>query len=102
MCLCALVVYGIYVCVCVCVQGFSFLWRYVELRGVCQESMYNLGRALHQMSLTHLAIHYYQKALALPPPTLQVGSPPQPRPSSAAVWSSRTNVESPAAFMYKH
>uniref|UniRef100_A0A665VIJ3 General transcription factor IIIC, polypeptide 3 n=1 Tax=Echeneis naucrates TaxID=173247 RepID=A0A665VIJ3_ECHNA len=47
-------------------QGFSFLWRYVELRGECQESMYNLGRALHQMGLTHLAIHYYQKALTLP------------------------------------
>uniref|UniRef100_H2U0T2 General transcription factor IIIC, polypeptide 3 n=1 Tax=Takifugu rubripes TaxID=31033 RepID=H2U0T2_TAKRU len=47
-------------------QGFSFLWRYLELRGECQESMYNLGRALHQLGLTHLAIHYYQKALALP------------------------------------
>ncbi|XP_028281752.1 general transcription factor 3C polypeptide 3 [Parambassis ranga] len=52
-------------------QGFSFLWRYVELRGVCQESMYNLGRALHQMGLTHLAIHYYQKALTLPAQTLE-------------------------------
>lgn len=52
-------------------QGFSFLWRYVELRGECQESMYNLGRALHQMSLTHLAIHYYQKALSLPPEKLE-------------------------------
>ncbi|MED6292133.1 General transcription factor IIIC, polypeptide 3 [Characodon lateralis] len=50
----------------VLLQGFSFLWRYVELRGECQESMYNLGRALHQMGLTHLAIHYYQKALSLP------------------------------------
>ncbi|XP_051915141.1 general transcription factor 3C polypeptide 3 [Hippocampus zosterae] len=48
------------------VQGFSFLWRYVELRGECQESMYNMGRALHQMGLTHLAIHYYQKTLRLP------------------------------------
>ncbi|XP_076580191.1 general transcription factor 3C polypeptide 3 [Chaetodon auriga] len=47
-------------------KGFSFLWRYVELRGECQETMYNLGRALHQMGLTHLAIHYYQKALAMP------------------------------------
>ncbi|XP_021179650.2 general transcription factor 3C polypeptide 3 isoform X1 [Fundulus heteroclitus] len=47
-------------------QGFTFLWRYVELRGLCQESMYNLGRALHQMGLTHLAIHYYQKALLTP------------------------------------
>ncbi|XP_070814221.1 general transcription factor 3C polypeptide 3 [Chaetodon trifascialis] len=47
-------------------KGFSFLWRYVELRGECQETMYNLGRALHQMGLTHLAIHYYQKALTMP------------------------------------
>ncbi|KAK2856729.1 hypothetical protein Q5P01_005464 [Channa striata] len=52
-------------------QGFSFLWRYVELRGVCQESMYNLGRALHQMGLSHLAIHYYQKALSLPAQKLE-------------------------------
>lgn len=55
-----------------CFQGFSFLWRYVELRGECQESMYNLGRALHQMGLTHLAIHYYQKALTLPAQKLEV------------------------------
>ncbi|XP_036947633.1 general transcription factor 3C polypeptide 3 isoform X1 [Acanthopagrus latus] len=52
-------------------QGFSFLWRYMELRGECQESMYNLGRALHQMGLTHLAIHYYQKALTIPAPKLE-------------------------------
>ncbi|KAI5090218.1 general transcription factor 3C polypeptide 3, partial [Silurus meridionalis] len=52
-------------------QGFSFLWRYVEFRGHCQESLYNLGRALHQLSLTHLAIHYYQKALSLPPLKLE-------------------------------
>lgn len=62
-------------------QGFSFLWRYVELRGESQESMYNLGRALHQMGLTHLAIHYYQKALELPAKTLSVSpanmNPPQ-------------------------
>lgn len=53
-------------------QGFSFLWRYVERRGHCQESMYNVGRALHQLGLTHLAIHYYQKALSFPPPSLEV------------------------------
>uniref|UniRef100_A0AAR2LX04 General transcription factor IIIC, polypeptide 3 n=1 Tax=Pygocentrus nattereri TaxID=42514 RepID=A0AAR2LX04_PYGNA len=52
-------------------QGFSFLWRYVELRGHCQESLYNLGRALHQLGLTHLAIHYYQKALSFPPLKLE-------------------------------
>lgn len=49
------------------VQGFSFLNRYLTLRGPCQESFYNLGRGLHQLGLTHLAIHYYQKALELPP-----------------------------------
>uniref|UniRef100_A0A3P8ST16 General transcription factor IIIC, polypeptide 3 n=1 Tax=Amphiprion percula TaxID=161767 RepID=A0A3P8ST16_AMPPE len=53
-------------------QGFSFLWQYVELRGECQETMYNLGRALHQMGLTHLAIHYYQKALTLPAQKLEI------------------------------
>ncbi|XP_060754465.1 general transcription factor 3C polypeptide 3 isoform X2 [Neoarius graeffei] len=52
-------------------QGFSFLWRYMEFRGQCQESLYNLGRALHQLSLTHLAIHYYQKALSFPPLKLE-------------------------------
>uniref|UniRef100_A0AAY4BHQ0 General transcription factor IIIC, polypeptide 3 n=1 Tax=Denticeps clupeoides TaxID=299321 RepID=A0AAY4BHQ0_9TELE len=52
-------------------QAFSFLWRYVELRGECQETMYNLGRALHQIGLTHLAIHYYQKALTFPPSSLE-------------------------------
>ncbi|XP_062865697.1 general transcription factor 3C polypeptide 3 [Trichomycterus rosablanca] len=52
-------------------QGFSFLWRYVELRGHCQETLYNLGRALHQLGLTHLAIHYYQKALSFPPLKLE-------------------------------
>ncbi|XP_033837694.1 general transcription factor 3C polypeptide 3 [Periophthalmus magnuspinnatus] len=52
-------------------QGFSFLWRYVELRGECQESMYNIGRALHQLGLAHLAIHYYEKALSLPPEKLE-------------------------------
>uniref|UniRef100_A0A672RW94 General transcription factor IIIC, polypeptide 3 n=1 Tax=Sinocyclocheilus grahami TaxID=75366 RepID=A0A672RW94_SINGR len=53
------------------VQGFSFLWRYVDLRGHCQESLYNIGRALHQLGLSHLAIHYYEKALTLPPLKLE-------------------------------
>ncbi|KAM5146923.1 general transcription factor 3C polypeptide 3 [Mantella aurantiaca] len=53
------------------VQGFSFLNRYLDLRGTCQETFYNIGRALHQMGLTYLAIHYYQQALELPPLQLQ-------------------------------
>uniref|UniRef100_A0A8C9SHK1 General transcription factor IIIC, polypeptide 3 n=1 Tax=Scleropages formosus TaxID=113540 RepID=A0A8C9SHK1_SCLFO len=48
------------------IQGFSFLWRYLELRGHCQESLYNMGRAMQQLGLAHLAIHYYQKALVSP------------------------------------
>ncbi|XP_073162387.1 general transcription factor 3C polypeptide 3 isoform X2 [Lepidochelys kempii] len=53
------------------VQGFSFLHRYLGLRGPCQESFYNLGRGLHQLGLVHMAIHYYQKALELPPLILE-------------------------------
>uniref|UniRef100_A0A7M4ERU6 Ral transcription factor IIIC subunit 3 n=1 Tax=Crocodylus porosus TaxID=8502 RepID=A0A7M4ERU6_CROPO len=53
------------------VQGFSFLHRYLGIRGPCQESFYNLGRGLHQMGLVHLAIHYYQKALELPAVVLE-------------------------------
>nr|XP_006117970.1 general transcription factor 3C polypeptide 3 [Pelodiscus sinensis] len=53
------------------VQGFSFLHRYLDLRGPCQESFYNLGRGLHQLGLLHLAIHYYRKALELPPLILE-------------------------------
>ncbi|XP_054825864.1 general transcription factor 3C polypeptide 3 [Eublepharis macularius] len=53
------------------IQGFSFLHRYLHLRGSCQESLYNLGRGLHQLGLVHLAIHYYQKALQLPPLVLE-------------------------------
>ncbi|XP_040261605.1 general transcription factor 3C polypeptide 3 [Bufo bufo] len=53
------------------VQGFSFLNKYIDLRGPCQETYYNLGRALHQMGLIHFAIHYYKQALDLPPLQLQ-------------------------------
>ena len=30
-------------------QGMGFLHKYVRLRGKCQESMYNIGRAFHQL-----------------------------------------------------
>ncbi|XP_078536552.1 general transcription factor 3C polypeptide 3 [Lissotriton helveticus] len=53
------------------VQGFSFLTRYLDLRGPCQESYYNLGRGLHQLGLVHFAIHFYQKALEVPPLKLE-------------------------------
>ncbi|KPP62700.1 general transcription factor 3C polypeptide 3-like, partial [Scleropages formosus] len=40
----------------------------IQLRGHCQESLYNMGRAMQQLGLAHLAIHYYQKALVSPVP----------------------------------
>ena len=48
------------------VQACAFLNIYVEMRGECQESMYNLGRAFHQLNLLPQAIHYYKLALECP------------------------------------
>lgn len=50
------------------VQSCAFLHKYLQLRGVCQESYYNLGRAMHQLGLLPAALFYYKRALALPPP----------------------------------
>lgn len=33
------------------VQAIAFLGRYVELRGECQESFFNIARALHQLGV---------------------------------------------------
>ncbi|XP_038049643.1 general transcription factor 3C polypeptide 3-like [Patiria miniata] len=49
------------------VQAFAFLKRYEELRGVSQETCYNIGRALHELGLLHMALRYYHKGLDLPP-----------------------------------
>ncbi|KAJ8040317.1 General transcription factor 3C polypeptide 3 [Holothuria leucospilota] len=51
----------------VILQGFAFLKRYETYRGACQETFYNIGRALHGSGLTHLAVHYYHKALEMKP-----------------------------------
>ncbi|XP_012678907.2 general transcription factor 3C polypeptide 3 [Clupea harengus] len=89
-------------------QGFSFLWRYVERRGHCQESMYNLGRALHQLGLMHLAIHYYQKALSLPPPSLegidddQVDLRREIAYNMSLIYQSSGNIEMARHLLYTH
>ncbi|KAK5664690.1 transcription factor TFIIIC subunit tfc4 [Batrachochytrium dendrobatidis] len=44
-------------------QGFSFLFKYAELRGENLETDYNLGRAFHTVGLSHLAVHYYRKII---------------------------------------
>lgn len=47
-------------------QATAFLQHYLKLRGECQESYYNLGRAHHQLGILPAAIHYYKRALEQP------------------------------------
>ena len=53
------------------IQGFAFLFTYYDLRQCAdiisakQESEYNVGRAYHMLGLTHLAVPFYQRCLAL-------------------------------------
>lgn len=49
------------------VQACAFLNTYVKLRGKCQETFYNLGRAMHQLGILPAALHYYKKALEIGP-----------------------------------
>ncbi|GFR28158.1 general transcription factor 3C polypeptide 3 [Trichonephila clavata] len=49
------------------IQGFEFLVRYSKMKGENQETLYNIGRALHQLGIKDAAIHYYKKALFSPP-----------------------------------
>lgn len=49
-------------------QAMAFLGRYLDARGSgCQEALFNVGRALHELGLLHMALHMYQRALAVPP-----------------------------------
>ena len=56
-------------------QAWVFLNSYRELRGDCQESLFNIGRAMHQLNVLHQAIHYYELALQCP---AQVSHPNDP------------------------
>ncbi|XP_029461922.1 general transcription factor 3C polypeptide 3 isoform X2 [Rhinatrema bivittatum] len=90
------------------VQGFAFLIRYLDFRGPCQESFYNIGRGLHQLGLTHLAIHYYQKALELPPPKLegidedQVNLQRDIAYNLSLIYQSSGNVQMARKLLYLH
>ena len=50
-------------------QGFSFLCSYYDIRQKSlapyerQEADYNMGRALHMLGLTHLAVPFYERCL---------------------------------------
>ncbi|XP_077511891.1 general transcription factor 3C polypeptide 3 isoform X3 [Amblyomma americanum] len=49
-------------------QALGFLGRYAHIRGdSCQEVLFNVGRALHQLGFPHLALNMYQRALMQPP-----------------------------------
>ncbi|XP_076462088.1 general transcription factor 3C polypeptide 3-like [Babylonia areolata] len=48
-------------------EGIAYMNTYLDLRGRCQESYYNLGRAMQQLDLGYAAVYYYKKALSLPP-----------------------------------
>ena len=50
------------------VQASAFLQNYAKLRGHCQETYYNLGRAMHQLGILPAAMHYYKKVLDMEPP----------------------------------
>ena len=49
------------------VQGCAFLQNYLKMRGPCQESYYNLGRAMQQLGILPAAILHYKNALELEP-----------------------------------
>ncbi|GMT12340.1 hypothetical protein PFISCL1PPCAC_3637, partial [Pristionchus fissidentatus] len=53
-------------------RGLAFMRRYEQTRSVKQEVFYNLGRTFHQLSITTLAIYFYEKALNEPPPKVVV------------------------------
>ncbi len=44
------------------------LQEYVMQRCNDQEAAYNLGRAAHQLELLHIAVPFYERALATQPP----------------------------------
>ena len=56
-------------------QAWVFLNSYKELRGDSQESLYNIGRAMQQLSNNSQAIFYYNLALKHPPLPNKEGQP---------------------------
>ncbi|KAJ1368337.1 hypothetical protein KIN20_029449 [Parelaphostrongylus tenuis] len=52
------------------VRAIAFMKKYDKNRACRQESYYNIARMFHQMSITPLAIHFYQKVLSEPAPVV--------------------------------
>ena len=51
-----------------CNNVVSLLQEYAVQRCNDQEAAYNLGRAAHQLELLHIAVPFYERALATQPP----------------------------------
>eukprot|EP00698_Gefionella_okellyi_P021832 TRINITY_DN714_c0_g1_i2.p1 TRINITY_DN714_c0_g1~~TRINITY_DN714_c0_g1_i2.p1 ORF type:complete len:766 (+),score=172.16 TRINITY_DN714_c0_g1_i2:34-2298(+) len=58
----------------VVMQAFAYMFKYAQLREYNQEACYNLGRAFHQMSIFHLAVYFYERALKCAPAPMSAGS----------------------------
>ncbi|WKY10232.1 hypothetical protein Q1695_002520 [Nippostrongylus brasiliensis] len=52
------------------VRAIAFMKNYERNRVCRQECYYNIARMFHQLSMNPLAIKFYEKALAEPPPTV--------------------------------
>ena len=46
------------------IQSFAHLYQYYQHRSSKHEANYNMGRAFQQLGLNHLAVVYYERALA--------------------------------------
>ena len=72
------------------VQACAFLNTYVKLRGKCQETFYNLGRAMHQLGILPAALHYYKKALEVGP--IIKPEPSDTEPSTSTITPAKSNI----------
>lgn len=83
-----------YLCV---FQMIAFLHIYLELRGTCQESMFNIGRAFHQLNMLDKALIFYQRVLSLPIPIGTADSP-----TSSTIFSLRREAAFNLSLIYKN
>ncbi|CAJ0589759.1 unnamed protein product [Cylicocyclus nassatus] len=54
----------------IAIRGVAFMKLYEKNRNCRQEVYYNIARMFHQMSITPIAIYFYEKVLAEPPPVV--------------------------------
>lgn len=87
----------------------GFIKKYVELRGRCQESYYNLARAYHFMGFHTHALRYYKKVLTSKPiddDKFYGGIPCKEDGSMLFVYGNQLDLTQEAAYniahIYKH